>query len=394
MDSDFDLTIENRLMDFLHQHFGQEVFTPGLLRTQSLFLPLVSKIKSSGTKVITIAGTNGKGQTAHTLAQLFLSQGKSVALWTSPHILSIRERFQFSGIDISYQDLEREMLEAYKIVSGVSFYEFLFFVFLKLTLKEKKMDFLILEVGLGGRLDAVNHFDTDCAAITSISRDHQAILGHTLREILAEKLAVSRKNGPLFTSFSLEYLNELTQKYCIQNEIFWKQLTPETDYFKSNINTAEAIFHYFLPNQKISKNFKEIPFKGRHEMMTFKGNTLIFIGAHNVEGMRKMLEHFSLKNDLDIDVALFSFSKRNDKEIEVMLQMLRNFSMNNVELWPTVFNHPKAIDRDVIEKSSKEFINNWRAKLESFATTNQKKKILVCGSYYFIGEVQRFILNS
>jgi dihydrofolate synthase/folylpolyglutamate synthase len=392
MNLDFDPIIENHLMDFLHKNFGFEVFTPGLERTQDLFFPLVSKIKSLGTQVITIAGTNGKGQTAHTLAQLFLANNKSVALWTSPHILSIRERFQFNGVDISYKKLEEEMLAAQQRVQGVSFYEFLFFVFLQLCLKENKLDYLILEVGLGGRLDAVNHFDTDCAAITSISRDHQVILGHTLREIFAEKIAVSRESRPLFTSFSLEYLNEMTLNYCLQKQVDWKPISPELDYFKSNIQMAEGIFRYFLPAHNTKKNFKETPFKGRHEMMTFRGNTLIFIGAHNVEGMRKMLEHFSLKNDLD--VALFSFSKRSKKEIELMLQMLTNFSKSNVELWPTVFQHPKAIDRDVIEKSSKVFISDWRAKLESFATTHKQKKILVCGSYYFIGEVQRFILIS
>ena len=398
MNSDFDPNIENRLMNFLHLNFGFEVFTPGLERTKNLFLPLVSQIKSNGTKVITIAGTNGKGQTAHTLAHLFSSQGKSVALWTSPHILSIRERFHFDE-DVSYEELENEMLEAQKIVSDVSFYEFLFYVFLKLCLKRKNLQYLILEVGLGGRLDAVNHFNTDCAAITSISRDHQTILGYTLRDILSEKIAVTRPKAPLFTSFSLEYLNELTQLYCIQNKVIWKPLPPDKDYFQSNVKTAAEIFHYFLPRLEINKNFYQTPFKGRHELMTFKGNTLIFIGAHNVEGMRKMLEHFSLEEQLQasldsFNVVMFSFSKRANKEIEVMLQMLTNFSKNKAELWPTVFNHPKAIDRDVIEKNSREFVNDWKERLESFSSTHQHKKILVCGSYYFIGEVQRYILNS
>lgn len=394
MSANFDQVIENRLMNHLHQNFGFEVFTPGLERTAKIFQPLMARLKNDGVKVITIAGTNGKGQTAHTLAQLFLQHGKSIALWTSPHILSIRERFYF-GEDISYEDLENEMKEAQKIVSDVSFYEFLFFVFLRLSLKRQKIDYLILEVGLGGRLDAVNHFDSDCAAITSISRDHQAILGHTLREILAEKIAVSRESRPLFTAFSLEYLNEMTREYCQKNKVNWRPLVAVDDYYQSNIRVAEEIFRHFLPSEVLQKNFFSPPFKGRHEVMTFRGNTLIFIGAHNVEGMRKMLEHFSLKKDFDsLDAVLFSFSKRSKNEIEVMLDMLTNFSKKRIELWPTVFIHPKAIDRNVIEKDSNEFINNWKSKLESFSSTNQNKKILVCGSYYFIGEVQRFILST
>jgi dihydrofolate synthase/folylpolyglutamate synthase len=129
--------------------------------------------------------------------------------------------------------------------------------------------------------------------------------------------------------------------------------------------------------------------------MTFKENTLIFVGAHNVEGMRKMLEHFSDKESFEsFDVVLFSFSKRPTKEIEVMLQMLTNFAMDGIELWSTSFVHPKAIDRDVVEKYSKEFIADWRKKLESYSNFNKNKKILVCGSYYFIGEVQRLVISS
>jgi dihydrofolate synthase/folylpolyglutamate synthase len=287
------------------------------------------------------------------------------------------------------------MLLAQKLVSGISFYEFLFFVFLRLCLKQEKIDFLVLEVGLGGRLDAVNHFDADCAAITSISRDHQAILGHTLREILAEKIAVARPLKPLFTAFALEYLNEMTQEYCLKNKINWVSLPAESDYYKSNESMAGEMFNYFMPNAITPKKLLPLPFKGRHEEMTFRGNTLIFVGAHNVEGMRKMVEHFSLKKNLDsLDVVLFSFSRRPQKEIEVMLQMLGNFSDKRMELWPTFFTHPKAIDRDVVEKKTSEFINDWRGKLSIFAASHQNKRILVCGSYYFIGEVQRFILNS
>ena len=389
----FDPIIEKRLMDFLHQNFGFEVFTPGLERTGPLYKNLVSLYKKAGTKIITIAGTNGKGQTAHTIAHLLKLQDCSVALWTSPHILSICERFNF-GENVSYDELEREMLLAHKVANGVSFYEFLFFVFLRIGLKREKIDYLVLEVGLGGRLDAVNHFDTDCAAITSISRDHQQILGNSLKEILLEKIAVSRKGKPLFTSFSLDYLNELTAIYCQSHHVDLITLPAEADYYQSNIQMARAIVHFFLPSAFPTLKSDMLTFKGRHELMTFKRNTLIFIGAHNVEGMRKMLEHFSIKKSFNsLDVVMFSFSKRAQAEIEVMLQMLAHFSLKNIELWPTSFNHPKAVDREVIEKESSKFINDWRIQLEKYSSANENKTILVCGSYYFIGEVQRFILD-
>lgn len=393
MSADFDLNIEDRLMHFMHQHFGHEVFTPGLERTEKYYAPLISKLKKNGVKYITIAGTNGKGQTAHTLAELFQAANYKIALWTSPHILSIKERFRFQS-DVSYQELEQEMLDAEKEISGVSFYEFLFLVFLRLCLKQKSIDFIILEVGLGGRLDAVNHVDTDLAAITSISRDHQAILGTTLKEIWAEKIAVARSNRPLITSFSLQYLNELTHTYTEKNKIEWVSLPYLADYYQSNQKIAEYIFHYFLPEKGIERIEKNEPYKGRHEVMTFKGNSLIFVGAHNIDGMRKMVEHFSLKKNKEfLDVVLCSFSKRPTTEIQVMLKMLTDFSKNGTQVLSTFFHHIKACDRDVIEKNTTYFISDWKSELEKLSSTNRNKKILVCGSYYFIGEVQRFIIN-
>ena len=73
----------------------------------------------------------------------------------------------------------------------------MFLVFLVIAKSRGQLDYLLLEVGLGGRLDAVNHFDADCACITSISRDHQSILGYRYDQILAEKIAVSRSSAPL-----------------------------------------------------------------------------------------------------------------------------------------------------------------------------------------------------
>ena len=264
MNQKFNQEIENRILDFIHKKFGFEVFTPGLERTEKIFKPFIEQLKLKGIKCITIAGTNGKGQTAHTLSELFKSAGCSVGLWTSPHILSIRERFHFEQ-DISYEELEQEIYSTAENLTEISFYEFLFVVFLQLTLKQKKIDYLILEVGLGGRLDAVNHVDADCAAITSISRDHQAILGNTLKEILAEKIAVSRPNKALFTTFSLEYLNDLTRKYCHQNNINWIILPPNSDYYQSNQILAESIFEYFLPGQLSVLKVPTTKFKGRHE---------------------------------------------------------------------------------------------------------------------------------
>lgn len=409
MTTDFNEFIESELLDFIQTHYGIEVFTPGLDRTRPLYSPFIEKLKLDRVLVTTVAGTNGKGQTAHTLAYYLHSSGFKVALWTSPHILSLRERFYFDGNDISYDDLSKELYATHDFLTihhknlVVSFYEFLFLVFLRLAV-DRKIDHLILEVGLGGRLDAVNHFDADCACITSISRDHQAILGNRYDLILQEKIAVARKGKPLFTQFHLDYLNERAGKYCKEHGILWHQLQKDksvhSDYFLENQKMAQALFKELAPEINLPFSMMVPLFKGRREEMTFNGNTLIFIGAHNIEGVRRMIELISADaKELLPARVLMSFSKRPIDEVEVMLRAIVDFFGNDSKLVLASFEHPKALDltsisvvEQKINKISKgllDFVTDWKTDLKN--TKNQK--ILVCGSYYFVGEVQRLILS-
>ena len=126
------------------------------------------------------------------------------------------------GEEVSYPDLLGQFEKSYQEVKEnnftLSYYEFLFHVFLSLCVF-KKVDVLILEVGLGGRLDAVNYLDPSLTAITSISRDHQEFLGNSFNLILREKLGIARPGIPLVTAFELKYLRGLATTYCRQNLI-------------------------------------------------------------------------------------------------------------------------------------------------------------------------------
>ena len=403
----FNQSAESQIMDYLTAHFGFEVFTPGLERTRPVYLPFINYFKAQGVRVVTIAGTNGKGQTAHTLSSFLTLNSKNVGLWTSPHILSIRERFNFSNngqsSEVSYLELQNGMQKAQELLSGelggvkVSFYEFLFLVFLIIA-KEKSLDYLLLEVGLGGRLDAVNHFDADCACITSISRDHQSILGTRYDQVLSEKIAVARKKYPLFTNFNLEYLNQLTQNYCQENEIIWKSLKSHKNYFEANRLLAWEMFQYLCPESKLtfSEGSDQLPlYKGRREIMTFEGKSLIFIGAHNIDGVRRMLQSYLETDELSIPESLLvSFSQRPIGEIEVMTKSLVEFFEKKASITLTSFDHPKAQDSasiaelsHKINKGMLNFVFDWKSEIKN----TKAQTILVCGSYYFIGEVQRFI---
>lgn len=400
---DIHLQKEDEILNFLLQNYGHEVFTPGLDRSAPLYQDFKKKFAINSVKIITVAGTNGKGQTAHTLLSLLNDKKKNAGLWTSPHILTIRERFSYNGELIHYDELFQLMTEAHEKLQGlsfkVSFYEFLFFIFLK-WMETRPLDYLILEVGLGGRFDAVNHFDCNCALITSISRDHQGILGHRYELILLEKLGVARSNGLLFTQFKLEYLKNNTDQYCRNNQIKWMNIDPHDDYFYSNQILAIEVLKFF-GLQDFSIQLKDLSYKGREEKIFFKNCEFLFVGPHNPEGMRETLKRL---HQYFPERIYFSFSIRDKQDLQTMIKMIVEEFRGGAELCATVFSHSKAVQLNILEDVLNQTGHNnlvkivdWKKSIQNI--DNEKnllqkniKRIAVIGSYYFIGEFQRYLI--
>ena len=320
--NDFDLDKERELNKRLSSWYGEEKL---LIERKSDARKVIGSLKTlfeeKRIKVIVIGGTNGQGETSHRLDSLLRREGLRTSLWTSPHVLSLRERFLWQGEQVTYEDLNESLDEGRRLCQkngwSLSYYEFLFFVFCKLTLKleeSKGLDVIILEVGLGGRLDAVNFLGPDLTAICSLSRDHQGILGNTLTEILKEKLGISRKNVPLITGLELSYLQAKTHTHCLEGgiphfDLFKRGFLKKNDsYVFRNKVLAYLLKEVFLLERKVPiedflnplevrkkvddqvfPNFRGS--KGRFEVWPFDyNNELLFVGAHNIDGIRKLTE--------------------------------------------------------------------------------------------------------
>ncbi len=151
--------------------------------------------------VFTVGGTNGKGSTCALLETILLRAGYKVGCHTSPHLLSFNERARLNGVDAS----DEALLEHFEIVEAarlslsepvsLTYFEFTTLAIMHLF-ASSGLDAVILEVGLGGRLDAVNVIDTDCAIIASIDIDHAAYLGDTREKIGFEKAGIFRAGRP------------------------------------------------------------------------------------------------------------------------------------------------------------------------------------------------------
>ena len=148
-------------------------------------------------KIIIIAGTNGKGSTVAILESILHESNYSVGTFTSPHIINYNERIRFNKLEVETS----ELLDTFRIIDDIreditlTYFEFAtltaFYLFSK-----KKLDYAILEVGLGGRLDATNIIDSDLSIITSIGIDHTEFLGTTIESIAMEKAGVMRSFKP------------------------------------------------------------------------------------------------------------------------------------------------------------------------------------------------------
>lgn len=165
----------------------------GLERVNAVFKR--TTISYSGT-VITVAGTNGKGSTCATLEQLALTLGKTVGVFGSPELLDYKERVRINGEQLPEAEYCRAfaVIEQARDTTPLSPFEFGTLVAMQL-IADANPEVVILEVGLGGRLDAVNVVDADLAVITSIGIDHQAFLGDTRELIAIEKAGIMRPRG-------------------------------------------------------------------------------------------------------------------------------------------------------------------------------------------------------
>ena len=173
---------------------------PGLERIEALCKKLGDPQKKP--RFVHVAGTNGKGTTCTLIASVLTAAGYRTGLYTSPYVLDFRERFRIDGEMIP----EAELIEEVKRVSpvadeleaaGDTVTEFEFITALAFDwFAQRDCDFVVLEVGLGGRFDATNIIDTpEAAAIASISLDHTAILGDTYAKIAFEKAGIIKKGG-------------------------------------------------------------------------------------------------------------------------------------------------------------------------------------------------------
>lgn len=179
-----------------YQQQGIKAYKPDLTNITAICNHLGQVHK--GFKSIHIGGTNGKGSSSHMLASVLQEAGYKTALYTSPHLKDFRERIRINGACISEEEVISfvEENKSKFIELGLSFFEMTVAMAFQ-HFARHKVDIAIIEVGLGGRLDATNIIQPELAMITNISLDHTAMLGNSTVEIAREKAGIIKSNCPI-----------------------------------------------------------------------------------------------------------------------------------------------------------------------------------------------------
>jgi dihydrofolate synthase/folylpolyglutamate synthase len=371
------------------QHFGTHL---GLANTTRLLNKLGNPHKNL--KVIHVAGTNGKGSVCAMISSILQKAGYKVGMYTSPHLKDLNERFQVNGNKISNKDIARLATIVKKHRKDQTFFETVTAMAFQ-YFKEQKVDFLILEVGLGGRLDSTNVIKPLVSVITNVGIDHIEYLGKHIANIAYEKAGIIKKNIPTITAAEGKALKVIENVAKEKNSRLFLVKEPKKKFKLSlsgafqQINAAVAVetiavlkLHYNLDitGDHIDSGLKTAYWPGRLEYI--EDNILVDC-AHNLACVEVLIKELrKIKRKI---ILVIGFSK--DKDKEGMLKLVEPLVSKIILTKAKV---PRATEPKELGKYLKKpykIINDPKKALAYAKSIAKKDLILVAGSIYIVGEI-------
>lgn len=390
-------------------------------------------------KCIHVAGTNGKGSVASMIGSILMDSGYKVGMFTSPHLERFSERIKVDDDEISDYDVarlitymepfvDRVVEEGYdhptefEIVTALMFQYFY----------EKNIDFGVIEVGLGGRLDSTNVIEPLVSVITSISYDHMAILGDTLSKIAYEKAGIIKKGGivvsypqkkealdvikkvctqrgALLIDLSDSYIN--LKEYSMYGQTFDVVLNGETyenlkitligEHQLKNAATAIAAVRalsrrgIIIDKKHIYSGLLNARWNGRLEVMSSHPIVLLD-GAHNVEGITSLKE--ALKKYFKYKNLILIMGILADKQVKEMCSIIMPMADSIVATTP---DSNRALSADKLGKIAKSYCSDvcvcpaiedaYKCGMDK---AHRDDLVLFCGSLYMIGHVRTIMVRD
>ncbi|MDQ0513720.1 dihydrofolate synthase/folylpolyglutamate synthase [Mycoplasmoides fastidiosum] len=329
-------------------------------------------------KVIHIVGTNGKGSLSNFLAETLIQNGYKVGLFTSPSFIDHNERIKVNGQMISDTDLIKYLQQIKEWVNNQSINFFEVFTWIAIMhFNAQGCDLCVFEAGIGGEFDSTNVFKNNLATlVTSLSFDHQDVLGSTIDAIAAQKLLIAKKQEPVFISYSNKNIKPILLKIR-QDLIFVNYRQISNDLF---INDAACslikfckYFNYKLDYEIFRKNIL-----GRLSLFS---NNVLLDGAHNFHGIKKM--YANLRKNFAHQKIIIVYSSLQTKNYQKSIKYLSKKLANR--FYVSFFQHDKAIAKDDVDTAVSQL--EWDQIKTFVAQMQQEYLIVFCGSIYFISAV-------
>jgi dihydrofolate synthase / folylpolyglutamate synthase len=380
-----------------------------------------------------IAGTNGKGSTAAMLHRMLSCAGYRTALYTSPHLVSFSERIRIGDEEISQHEvvaLAEELQERASAVDiALTFFEFVT-VMAFVYFARRQVDVAVVEVGLGGRLDATNLVRPLVSLITTISKDHEAYLGSDLVSIAREKGGIIKRHVPVVCGNLPEKARQTIEQIALsqsaplynlkQNFVFSLKTGGSFDYKgvtwhlkdlsvalhgrHQRVNAAVALCalevaarEFPVAQDAVREGLRTVAWPGRFEVLGSKP-TVILDGAHNGEGVRALVQEMrDFRGDRKLKML---FAAMEDKDWRLMLDSLAPI-VDEMLLTRVAMSRsadPHRLAAQLTGKIPSRVIENSRSALAWLLDRVDRDDIIVvAGSLYLIGEIRSLVqerLNS
>ncbi|MBS6603919.1 MAG: bifunctional folylpolyglutamate synthase/dihydrofolate synthase [Brachyspira sp.] len=340
-------------------------------------------------KFFHVAGTNGKGSVCSIMASVLQEAGKSVGLYTSPHIFNYTERIKINGVEISKEDFARLVFEICTLAENNNIHLTEFEILTAVMFKyfaDKSVDVVVLETGLGGRYDATNVIKNNlCAVITHIDLDHTERLGNTKDKIAFEKAGIIKPNCPVVTCEGYEAIKDRADE-C--NSLFLMvapfentdNLSLKGTFQQENLSLALAAVRLVfpdIPENLIQEGLKKVKHPCRFQLI---GENLIVDGSHNPNGAMALRE--SLDFYYPDKKRRFVFGCLRNKDYKKMMEIL--FDKND-EIYFNHFSHQNSASFDELQQACS-FVAKTFTSLSDLEKRDDTLTI-VCGSFYMLNEV-------
>jgi len=387
-------------------------------------------------KFIQVAGTNGKGSTSHYLTSILKESGFIVGMFTSPHLQNLRERITINKEWITEDDFAnslnkvkiicKKLLKEKIIDEFPTYFEHMFLASL-FYFSKNRVNFAIMEVGLGGRLDATSTLFPVVAVITNISYDHTKTLGKKLSSIATEKAGIIKSGVPVVCSCNTRTIsNRIIKKIASEKSApFYNtfdsnnkiEFTEESDFYKASYSSENGHYNFkvFMNGNhqvgnaataiKVIEVLKSLGIKistkktilgieknsvpGRIE--TFHSNKGIIIdGGHNEESIKVLSQYLKEKKKYNLTLI---FGVLRDKKYKKMVKHLMPYVKEVIVTEPI---SPRALSAEVLKKAffpvKATIHKNLKSALEEALSFN--KEILITGSLYLAGEMRNLVTGE